>query len=493
MADRTKSRRTLRDLPPAERGQVIDISIEAAQTLIREHGSEIATEPHGAPGHDPDCPVCGLNKPFELPANLVNELGKGTVVLFAGAGVSEPMPPSYNVTFYDSVYDHLGVENENLSFPELMSRLCEEPNGRIKLLELVKQHFDRIDGFDELRNYATRFHDLLASIFEIDTIITTNWDCYFEEYTGAIPFVTAPDFSFWNYPGRKVIKIHGSLANIGSIVATKEDYERCQGELLTSVVGSTIKLLFATKTIVYVGYSARDPDFLYVHNAVRNEMPGLTRQSYIVTHDDSDDDRLKELGMIPIHTDAWHFVNRLRVEAEKTGHHLPEERLGLVALLRRLRIDCHQWLYDRYDFTKYPQVLYCAFYQDGLQHGVEQIFNCRKTGKSTHLCEAIKVIRTYGDLRKEKVSKRQYENVAYIDGYINAFKFLFSLCEPREAVLPPLFYVYGGKTQPRNCKEYASAMKKAPALHGSAHRAAERNAARYKNRPRVSPHHPPKL
>lgn len=82
--------------------------------------------------------------------------------------------------------------------------------------------------------------------------MTTNWDDYFERECGAIPIVTAEDFAFYNLAGRKVFKIHGSISNYGSIIATAEDYTRCYNNLKTGLIGSHLKSLLATTAVVGV-------------------------------------------------------------------------------------------------------------------------------------------------------------------------------------------------------------------------------------------------
>ena len=62
------------------------------------------------------------------------------------------------------------------------------------------------------------------------------------------------DFAFWDLPERKVLKIHGSINNIGSIIVTAEDYGKCLRRLRGNIIGSYLKLLLATKTVVFIGY-----------------------------------------------------------------------------------------------------------------------------------------------------------------------------------------------------------------------------------------------
>ena len=51
-------------------------------------------------------------------------------------------------------------------------------------------------------------------------------------------FVNADDFAFWDTRGRKVFKLHGSVSNFGSLVATNEDYRRAQKQLQRGTIGA---------------------------------------------------------------------------------------------------------------------------------------------------------------------------------------------------------------------------------------------------------------
>ena len=68
-------------------------------------------------------------------------------------------------------------------------------------------------------------------IYQIKTIITTNWDTYFEDCCAAVPLTIPEDISLLDETSRHVLKIHGSINNLSSIVATKSDYESCYERL----------------------------------------------------------------------------------------------------------------------------------------------------------------------------------------------------------------------------------------------------------------------
>jgi hypothetical protein len=259
------------------------------------------------------CFFCSKKLPFDLDEQLFESFKTGNLVLFAGSGISTERPGVFLSSLYEDVCEDLKIDpNDSLSFSDLMTKFCEQANGRAKLLQKIKERFSYIDSFPELYKSATTFHSELSTMYTINTILTTNWDDYFEKECGAIPFVTAEDFAFWSISGRKVFKIHGSVNNYGSLVATKKDYNNCYTRLTKGIIGSQLKLMLATKTIVYIGFSFKDDDFLKIHKLLSREMKDIRPQSYIVTLDKSSDARFLKHGLIPIYTDGTHFLSVLK-------------------------------------------------------------------------------------------------------------------------------------------------------------------------------------
>ena len=217
-------------------------------------------------------------------------------------------------TFYDEIARALEIVSRasTESFPDLMSRFCARPNGRRELLQMLKARFDYVESFPELLMNATRFHRELSTIPHLDEIVTTNWDRYFEDFCGATPFVSPEHSVFWNMPGRKVFKIHGSVNSDSSIVATNEDYERSHDELTKGLMGSNLKMLLATKVVVFVGYSLRDSDFVRIYDFLKTETQGLLPHAYAVSTSAESADRFKSLGLTPIVTDGAFFFEILK-------------------------------------------------------------------------------------------------------------------------------------------------------------------------------------
>lgn len=422
------------------------------------------------------CEFCRHRQDFELPDHLLDQLSKDNVVVFAGAGVSTESRAVFPWTFYDKIHGELKLsEKEKPSFPKLMSLYCAQPDGRRKLLERIEERFSYVAAFPELYRTAARFHQALSTLFYIDTYVTTNWDDYFERECGATPFVTAEDFGLWNVHGRKVFKIHGSIRNYGSIVATQEDYGKARRELERGALGSVLKLMLATKTIVYVGYSFSDHDFVSIQQYISRELRKVAPTAYIISIDHESEAKFKKLGLTPILTDATHFISVLKKHIRNDGHFLPDERFDAVApALARSRHE-HQRLFDRYRASDKPEIVYTACYQDGLKHAFERMLAMRKSGQYSHRCDVVKKVRQYEKIKADNLRRKRYLDVAYVEGYMNGLCFL--LADDRERKQLPFYFIYGLSDHPGSFAQYRSALSRQKVQHKGALRQAKKMVA----------------
>jgi len=444
--------------------------------------------------HSIDCDICKNNIGFEIPKILLNDLLSGEFALFAGAGISQELPSNGLPTFYGNILESLGLEDE-IPFPELMEKYCEQSNGRVQLLIRIKDYFDKINSFSELREHATRFHREIATFFPLQTIVTTNWDMYFEEECAATPFITAQDLVFWNTPGRKVLKIHGSISNYGSIIATSSDYRTRIKELNRGIIGGTLKHILATQTIIFAGYSCRDSDFLSIYKMIRKELGELHKQAYIITLDKESDSRYADLGLIPIYTDATYFFSIIKEHAlHETHHYISDQIYDIAKLLLLNTRENHEKLVKTIDFHDYPEVLFSVFYQDGLMHGFDRIINKRNTGTYSHACYIIAQIDLYEKISKQTLKRRRYEDVAYIEGYLNALRFITMFENVGLSIEDlPMYHVFGNDEEINTIDELIELLPSLPSAHKSAHKRINLLAKKYANSEDVDVHHPPIL
>jgi len=210
--------------------------------------------------------MCKNNIGFDMPDEIIKAVEKNELILFCGAGISTESKTVLPTSFYMDILDLLNDDynlnlDTSISFSELMSTFCNTvPNGRKHLIRKINDRFYRIQSFPELYNSATRFHKEVSEIPQIKTIMTTNWDDYFEKECSATSIVDNKDTALWNTFNRRVFKIHGSINNIGSIVATTNDYASCYEKLPNEPVGDRLKTLLGSNCVVFVGFSFGDED-----------------------------------------------------------------------------------------------------------------------------------------------------------------------------------------------------------------------------------------
>jgi len=400
-----------------------------------------------AGNHDDGCAECKNNKGFELHHSLVDAFRETEVIVFAGAGISTEGHHVTKHTFFDEICAAVGLPRASTPFPDAMEALASQPNGRIDLVTRIKKRIEYVESFPELYSDAAKFHRELATIFGVDTIVTTNWDSIFERECKAQPFVNDPDMAFWDAVERRVLKIHGSIDNLSTLVATRNDYTANLAKLKESLVGSQLKTLLATKTIVFFGYSFRDDDFREIMTFVRESVGDFKRQNYIVTIDNSDEalHQFRSFGLVPICTDATFFLQRIKAHLFKDAHFIPDEMYDEAKLLLRRVQKEHLRLDRKYNIVDDPEIVYCSCYQDGLMHLLQRVGELRSSGKYSHLCRIDAVLNGYRQWRMEKLKAKKYDDVAYIDGYLNGLQFI-ALQKIEPGTTPPLFYLFTNPT-----------------------------------------------
>jgi hypothetical protein len=363
-------------------------------------------------------------------------------VIFAGAGISTENKTVFPYTLYDEIKAELKIDAAAaVPFSTVMEKYCAQADGRALLLQKIHERFEYISSFQELHRLATIFHKELATIRHIDTIVTTNWDDFFERECGAVPFTTAQDFAFWRLPRRKVLKIHGSINNYGSIIATDGDYKACRESLRDGILGSTLKHILGTKTVVYVGYSFSDSDFIQIYEFLKDEMKDVLPHSYMVTPNEAAKEAIIERGFTPIITSGQHFLSVLKTHLVADGMQIPDERFGGMWPMYGRLLEAHRELRGRFKPTESPLMVYTACYQDGFMQALERAMTRMCTGEYSCPGCMDRLIKEYKGIRKQKLSSRRLFDVAYVDGYLQGLAFIILNDDEREQL--PLWYTTG--------------------------------------------------
>lgn len=406
------------------------------------------------------CEVCSNNKPFDMPVQIIKAAINNELVLFCGAGISTENKNVLPYSFYTFIKNELKIK-KNLSFSELMQRYEELPNGRRLLLKHIKDRFNYIDSFPELKKRATSFHRELSEIHQIRTIITTNWDTYFEECCGAIPLTKAIDLSLVDKNSRIVLKIHGSIDNLSSIVATTNDYEKCYESLQNGAIGARLKDVLANKTVVFIGFSFGDEDFSKIIEYLRKEMGDIYPHIYIVTIDETLKEKLGYDNSTAIVTNGTFFLHQLKTILCERGEIVNCQIEHIVEMFLAKLHEMHSNI-SIIDLDKFPSTIYTLSYQDGMIHAFERYLQMKKTGEYNNPCYITLQARQYDDIIHECHLKGNYWDESYFEGYLNGLIFIGE-CDKKDIdklIFPPLFYLPNSKIDISSIDDFYSKLTK---------------------------------
>jgi hypothetical protein len=384
------------------------------------------------------CPICGADKEFDLPEELLDKIEKGDVVLFAGSGISTENKRHCQSTFSDEIRTSLNMKGD-ISFPKLMTRYCAQVDGRIKLIEKIKQRLDYFKSFSDFYFYMSRFHRAVSPLYMIRDIVTTNWDDFFERECLVDAFVYDSDLAFLDAAPRRLLKIHGSITNFGSIVATEEDYRKSYKRLNDGPLGSHLKSLVARRTVIYVGYSLSDENFLkLLRNVAKMSEPHL-RQSYFVAPD-IDIAKLKRvpIPLVPIETDGSYFFEKVHERLCAKGIVVRDEAFDQCDELLASAIDVHCATADAYERTQHPLLILALSYQDGLIHALKRVGTRRKSGEYHSPKRLHGLVHNYELKYDERRREKDFWNAAYAEGYMNGMMFLLMAHIYQRCEWPPM-------------------------------------------------------
>jgi hypothetical protein len=394
-----------------------------------------------------DCCICCENhNDFTLPKDVIDAALNHDLILFCGAGISTETRKVMPYTFYNEIKKILVDSNidirDDMPFSQVMSLYCKnQRNGRQKLYQKIQNRFQMIKNFPELYNSATEFHKEIRQIPQINTVITTNWDTYFEDECDMFPIIYNEDAALWDTFEKRVFKIHGSIKNVGSIVATEEDYQKCHKRLSEDPI-------LSTKTVVFIGFSFGDEDLNELLDVLSGKLGDFSNQYYLVTID-KNWEKNKDKRIIPIITDGTFFIQSLKEELITRGFLVKNNIYDYAKECNHLLLEEHTELTNHENFvdilTEYPELLLTIAYQDGLIHAYQRCISNEANGSFLRHGYLNGVARQYNTFYEKRLEERNF-NLAYYDlGYSDGMISLDLLSEGNaEAYCPPP-YIYNDK------------------------------------------------
>lgn len=246
---------------------------------IRNRIYKLVLHPHDNPTFALPVPKIEHGIGMDLPHDLIEQLQKGNVVLFCGAGVSVSdggIPSGGQLARELAIRAGL-VDAQNLTLPDV-AQAFELEIGHQSLIAFITE---RIEGAGRV---PLRTHQLIATP-PFKRIITTNWDTLLEEAfrQAGRPFlkiVRDEDVAYVDEGKITLIKLHGCIDQKDTIVVTGDDYYDVFARLPETA--SLVRGFFATKTLLFLGYGLADEDFKRMYHEVERHLGKHKRRAYAV-------------------------------------------------------------------------------------------------------------------------------------------------------------------------------------------------------------------
>ncbi len=220
-----------------------------------------------------------------IPQELLGDIRRGECLPVIGAGFSRDalLPPGCSMPLWDDL---------GRVVAEKLGRTCGTP------VEALSEYCQKCGKFELIRILRERLHIRTAKPGPVHSafaslpfrqVLTTNFDFLIEkgyESCGKsyLPVVDEDLLPFGLPDGEtRVIKMHGDLHHPSNLVITEDDYDRFFN--LHHEMAMTVLNLMVAHTLVFIGYSASDPDFRQMWGMVKNHFGELHRPAYAIVVD----------------------------------------------------------------------------------------------------------------------------------------------------------------------------------------------------------------
>lgn len=214
---------------------------------------------------------------MNISTELVEQFARGNGVIFVGAGLSQGAGLPGWADLVRELASELDGCPTDVDYREI-AQYYDIEHSRQRLVQRLR------DQLDTLKVSPTSVHAELVKL-SVPIIFTTNYDDLLEQALRAAkcpytPVVGNADISFWSVDRLQLVKLHGDLNQPESIIITTEDYDRFASSRKS--LADILKVILQTKTVLFLGYSATDPDLRLILTQARDESGRLARNLYTV-------------------------------------------------------------------------------------------------------------------------------------------------------------------------------------------------------------------
>lgn len=237
-------------------------------------------------------------KAVEVPRALIEQIQTGNCVLFVGAGISLGTHGQRGLPGGVQLARELARRADFCTLGRCWNldedrRSCRWDSGCVVSLPTVAQHCVQEWGRRSLVAYVCdrldapalkplQAHRLIAAL-PFSIIVTTNFDRLLEEAlrdAGKQVTLVVGDagIPYADVTKTLLVKMHGSVEQPASLVLTEEDYVRFFARL--PALSTMLSGFFATRTLLFVGYSLADPNFRRLYLEVVGWLGEHKRRAY---------------------------------------------------------------------------------------------------------------------------------------------------------------------------------------------------------------------
>lgn len=304
-------------------------------------------------------------------AKRIYEASKNnSLVILVGAGISNnsgiPTWSELIMALKKELPDEVKCENDALK----VAQLYQNTYGKVSLTNKVKQI---------LKSGTTRPNILHEAIFELQpcNIITTNYDDLLEQQSlsSQIPYSVIrqdKDIPYMKY-NRSIIKMHGDFVS-DNIVLTEDDYYNYQSNY--TLISNLVQSLFASKTVLCVGYSFNDMDLKMILNTLRNILEKDTPQIFMLTDTSTNkvyEDYLKNKNIQTVWLQK-NLINENNSESKKLSNPLGQSLYCQIANLSKEHLYYKDFIDDMYERLNgiVSELPYLG--NNGLMHIIPQLY-----------------------------------------------------------------------------------------------------------------------
>jgi hypothetical protein len=211
---------------------------------------------------------------------IIQASQQGKLVVFIGSGISANSGvPTWNTLIKkmkEEMPEHTSDETDYLKIAQLYKELRGEKEYLARLKEILR--YGKIAP-----------NELHKSILDLNPchIITTNYDNLLEQACSLYNkqyYVVCKDDDLPNNNGEKMlIKMHGDF-DIGNIVLTENDYFDYSTNF--PLIRAFVISLFASKVVLFVGFSFSDINLKYILRQVKNVLHDKMQKAYLITSEE---------------------------------------------------------------------------------------------------------------------------------------------------------------------------------------------------------------